>query len=441
MSEQQKLFASVSGAVVVHVLLLVVVFFLLSTRSIGSSLQGDSSSKPDEPQEVTILMSELMELVEVEPPTPELQPEPELPRPYMSTDLNAAELDVPENARFESDRNTSAASEMAPDLSAPQQDGPTLKGDDRFPFFELETRKYTDGEVSQPASMAAAPSMPVEATQPGALPLPPEAGHRAENPSEALPNPEAKDGEDTMNAEGGDSEPVAPIADRRTRPDGSIPDELATEEVMERSFVDPNGLQNATILKKFEGDKDQFAASSDEEGDIGELADIAQKQTMASGKVGKEGESELKEQTETQTEQAMKASADAGIFAEGYTRERLQSSMNGTLSNIGQNAVDAEETAIGKYKKAVHDAIGRKWYRYHTQHKESVTWGVLKLKFRVDESGTIHGLRVVKNESNTLMTEFSLQAVIDANIPPMPEEVAEELGIGGLDLDYDFIIY
>ena len=48
---------------------------------------------------------------------------------------------------------------------------------------------------------------------------------------------------------------------------------------------------------------------------------------------------------------------------------------------------------------------------------------------------------MVKNEANTLMVEFSLQAVIDANIPPMPTEVEEILGIGGLDLDYDFIIY
>jgi hypothetical protein len=60
---------------------------------------------------------------------------------------------------------------------------------------------------------------------------------------------------------------------------------------------------------------------------------------------------------------------------------------------------------------------------------------------RVDKYGKIHNLRVVKNEANTLMVEFSLKAVMDAEIPSMPKEVSDILGVGGLDLDYDFIIY
>jgi hypothetical protein len=81
------------------------------------------------------------------------------------------------------------------------------------------------------------------------------------------------------------------------------------------------------------------------------------------------------------------------------------------------------------------------WYRYLGRNKGNVTWGVLKLEMRVDKYGKIHNLRVVKNEANTLMVEFSLKAVMDAEIPSMPKEVSDILGVGGLDLDYDFIIY
>ena len=60
MSEQQKFFASVSGALIAHVLLLVVVFLLLSTGSVGSA--SLNPPRPEEgPKEVVIDISELME--------------------------------------------------------------------------------------------------------------------------------------------------------------------------------------------------------------------------------------------------------------------------------------------------------------------------------------------------------------------------------------------
>ena len=440
MSEQQKFFASVSGALIVHVLLLVVVFLLLSTGSVGSA--SLNPPRPEEgPKEIVIDISELMERFNVEPPMQELEPASVLSRPFMSTDTNRPEADAPENAVFESDRNTTAASELALDPNQPQRDGPTLAGDDRFDVFELETREYTDGEVSQPASMASAPSQVTQARISEAMPA--DAGFSAEVEGEDLPNPESKGGEDAENAEGADEEPVERIADRTRRPDGSIEVSDNVEETMQNTFVDPNGDPNTSVRKMFEEGENQFAAESEMEAEIGSKADLDQKKVMASGKVGNEGEIESESESETSRERIEETAetADAGIFADGYNRERLQSRSNGTVSNIGENAVDAEETPVGKYKKQVHDAIGKMWYRYLGRNKGNVTWGVLKLEMRVDKYGKVHDLRVVKNEANTLMVEFSLQAVIDANIPPMPTEVEEILGIGGLDLDYDFIIY
>lgn len=440
MSEQQKFFASVSGALIAHVLLFVVVFLLLSTGSVGSA--SLNPSRPEEgPKEVVIDISELMERFKVEPPMQEPEPAPVLSRPFMSTDTNRPEAEAPENAMFESDRHTTAASELAPDPNRPLRDGPTLAGDDRFDIVELETREYTDGEISQPALMASALSQATQARISEVTPA--NAGFSAEIEGEDLPNPESRGGEDAENSEGAGEEPVEEIADRTRRPDGAIEASDNVEETMQNTFVDPNGDPNASVRKMFEEDENQFAAESEKEAEIGTKADPDQEKTMASGKVGNEGEVESNSESKASKEQIqeMAEAADDGIFVEGYNRERLQSRSNGTVSNIGDNAVDAEETPVGKYKKQVHDAIGKMWYRYLGRNKGNVTWGVLKLEMRVDTHGKVHDLRVVKNEANTLMVEFSLQAVIDANIPPMPTEVEEILGIGGLDLDYDFIIY
>jgi len=440
MSEQQKFFASVSGALIAHVLLLVVVFLLLSTGSVGSA-----SLNPPEPergpQEVVIDMNELMERLKVETPIPEPEPEPDpiLSRPYMSTDTNRPEAEAPENAIFESDRNTTAASELPPDSNLPQRERPTLAGDDRFDIFELETREYTDGEISQPSSMASASSQLTQMQSSEAMPA--DAGFKAEVEGEDLPNPESHGGDDAENAEGAEEAPVEEIAERSTRPDGSVEVSDDIEETMQNTFIDLNGEPDASVRKMFEEGEDQFAAESEDEAEISAKADPDEEKVMASGKVGNEGEVESESETEQEQTKEMTAAADSGIFAEGYNRERVQSRMNGTVSNTGDNAVDAEETPVGKYKKQVHDAIGKMWYRYLGKNKGNVTWGVLKLEMRVDKYGRVHNLQVVKNEANTLMVEFSLQAVMDADIPPMPKDVEEILGIGGLDLDYDFIIY
>ena len=127
MSEQQKLFASLSGALVAHLIFFLLVFGFLSTRSANSSsARGNDRSAEAKSREITVLISDLMERVKVEP-APLVPPIPAA-REFVTTDLNAPEAAAPPEARFESDRNTSAASALSPDETQPQEDGPTLAG-------------------------------------------------------------------------------------------------------------------------------------------------------------------------------------------------------------------------------------------------------------------------------------------------------------------------
>jgi hypothetical protein len=70
-----------------------------------------------------------------------------------------------------------------------------------------------------------------------------------------------------------------------------------------------------------------------------------------------------------------------------------------------------------------------------------VTYGFLKLRCRVDRHGNVHDLEVVENKANAILTDFSLRAILDADVPAMPEELAREYGPKGLELNYDIIIY
>ena len=96
---------------------------------------------------------------------------------------------------------------------------------------------------------------------------------------------------------------------------------------------------------------------------------------------------------------------------------------------------------MGRYKKEVTQAVERQWHRYREQNADFVTYGTLKVKFRVDKKGTPRNLKLIKNDANSVMAEFTLRAVLDADIPEMPEEVSSMLGSSGLEISYDVIVY
>ena len=432
MSEPQKVFACLSGALVAHVVLLILVFVLLSTRSIGSSLRESDELPAPKPQEVVIIMSDLMEQIQVEEPEPINQS-----RPFMDTDLNAPEAEAPENARFESDRNTSAASELAADPNLPQVDLPTTRGDSPLPYFELQNREYTDGEFDQPPTSNG--SANAAATPAGAI-FPP-------NPvsamTDAAPGEETDQGESDEFVEGVDSPPLNNPGDTLTRPEESPTDGDAETSTMVNSFNDPS---SKTLTPAFgeAGAEDQFAATMpepDQEAEIGEMADPAQEQKMRAGGTGVDFENSKPNETTEAVGEEKENSADDGLFAAGFSPDELQNTTNGSLTSIGQNAVDAEGTAAGAYKKKVKQEISRKWHSYRVQHGDFVTYGILKLECRVDRHGKVHDLKVVENDANSVLAEFSLKAILDADLPAMSDQVAEDLGPLGLRLVYDIIIY
>lgn len=481
MSEQQKVFASLSGAFVVHVLLLALVFVLPSTRSIGSSMPAVPPE--DAPREVTIVMGELLEKMEVEPPEPEPEPEPEpqpepeldlldVAKPFMTTDLNRREAEAPENARFESDRNTSAATELLPDPGLPQEEGPTTRGDSPLPYFHLQNRQFVDGRLDRtfgansaaPAREAAA-APPASATPPSApsdsRELPRDAKARdleARNPTpqDAVARPEAGEdsGEDEETVEGADTPPEREVAEERARPAMSETDGPDEETLARKSFTDPSG-SGPPLPEAKEGDRDAFAASRPEEdAPEGEAADVAEEKIMSASGTGIDTEGTPdpadamppgeEPPADAPPEPAPESAnpADVGLFADGFSPEEIQNSTNGTLTNIGQNAVDAEETPVGRYKKKVKDAIGLRWHRFVQDHYDFASPGVFRVSFRIDRGGNVQDLRVIKNEANAVVAEFSLKSILEANIPPMPKEVAEELGSAGLSMDdMDFVIY
>jgi hypothetical protein len=102
--------------------------------------------------------------------------------------------------------------------------------------------------------------------------------------------------------------------------------------------------------------------------------------------------------------------------------------------------VDAVGTPLGKYKKALSDAIGSRWYYYVSDQISILAVGTLTIRFTVLQSGKVVGLQVLRNSSNESFASVSIRAILEADIPPIPPDVAQHLENNAIEVDYTFSI-
>ena len=125
-----------------------------------------------------------------------------------------------------------------------------------------------------------------------------------------------------------------------------------------------------------------------------------------------------------------------------YRREKQRTHIAGNITNRGISSVNALGTPLGRYQKIVADSIGSRWYAFVEQKQDLVNIGTLKLRFNIDRSGRVKNLKVTENSSNEAFANVCVQSVLEAHLPPIPEDVANTLPPEGLEVDgLGFIIF
>lgn len=440
MTDLQKWITSISGAVIGQILVLGLFYFMV-VNPVAPRLMP--KTKPSAPKEVTVMLSQIIEQAkqslpeakpevagkEPEPPEPEPAPPPPsaVARQFVETEGKTTYENAPDNARFESDRNTKASTEMLPDLSKPQTEGPTQKGEAAIKNMSLSNQNYVAGEIKPPAppppSEAAAPEPVKEPMEePAPEPRKEEAQELEEKPSEA------------------DRIPVK-LAEKPTQPDA---DKMGEEEKVasfDKNIATVGHSSSPAPEKAAEKDEEAVAIKKTEE--KGDAAAPEEKKSVQALPVAREAPSISQtsaRELARQSEELRKALTES-MFDPAYLAHRRKNNQNGVISTLGEGSVDAISTATGAYKKAVNDAIGKKWHEYRQNRASYATPGFLRVQFIVTPAGRIKNVKVVTKEAGELMTEFSLRAIMDAKVPPMPANVRSELGEAGLKMDYNIVIY
>src|SRR5436305_763306 len=125
-----------------------------------------------------------------------------------------------------------------------------------------------------------------------------------------------------------------------------------------------------------------------------------------------------------------------------YRRLKERSHISGNITNRGISSVNALGTPLGRYQKNVADSIGSRWYAYMDQKRDLITIGTLRVRFHIDRSGEVKGLKITENSSNEAFANVCIQSVLEAHLPPIPEDVANTLPPEGLEFDgLGFIVF
>jgi outer membrane biosynthesis protein TonB len=139
---------------------------------------------------------------------------------------------------------------------------------------------------------------------------------------------------------------------------------------------------------------------------------------------------------------ALDAAAASSQAQSAYRRQKERTNIAGNITNHGISSVNALGTPLGRYQKIVADSIGSRWYTYVEQKRDLINIGTLRLRFVVDRSGRVKNLKVTENSSNEAFASVCVQSVLEAHLPPIPEDVAQSLPPEGLEVEgLGFIIF
>jgi hypothetical protein len=361
----------------VHLAVFAGMAWLAATNAFAFWSASPWSEPADKPEEILLV-------AEAEPPAP--QPAEE----FIRTDGQPNAAKPPDRSHFHSDRNTAAASNLPPDPTG-IKDAPSQEGID-VPVIEVVKQKLIEGEGTEAVPAEIEPPAPSPASAAEVVPV-----RSIDKP----PTPAPVEQMDPARPVEKELSPTAEVLATTPESDTVIP-------LNRSSAVDPvHSLREPTAEVR-----DQLP------------------------------EKDLAANIETSATPPAPATTPRAPAAPRFQSQSELTKLRGTISTQGVSSVEAADTAVGRYMKEVTSAIEKEWHRKRRRYADFVTYGTIRLEFCVNKAGKVENLTIRNRKgANAIMQDFTLNAVLDAALPPMPSDLPEIVDHDRLQITYDIIVY
>ena len=305
--------------------------------------------------------------------------EEEEEKKFVRTDSNELSPITPEKTNLESDKNTTAQSDSVPSADG-DENMPNISGQD-LPFGDLAEKDYSEGEDQ------GNPALPI---------VPQWSPEKKSMKEDSLLKEESNDNSERINN--------LEVSDL-TEPKNS---DSHFENILSEDIEDDDLKLNQEELELIESLEKKDSDS------VG--ANIVKKPPEPIKK-------------------------DLPPLETAFQPETLKKRTLGKLSNLGEAALNVEETDLGHFKKKVDLAIQKSWHRARSAHADLVKYGSLKVRFWINQRGQIVDIRLLRNDADPVVVDFSISGILRAEIPPVPEKLIERTQDGRMEFEYEIIIY
>ena len=120
----------------------------------------------------------------------------------------------------------------------------------------------------------------------------------------------------------------------------------------------------------------------------------------------------------------------------GFQRK---TAMVGSISRTGKSSLNVDDTELGRYQAAISKAVELQWQRNCIRHRDFITPGFLTVRFFVEPSGRVKSVSFVgQMETGEVQKGFTLTSIREADIPKMPQQLAEIYEGDTLELVFRF---
>jgi hypothetical protein len=123
----------------------------------------------------------------------------------------------------------------------------------------------------------------------------------------------------------------------------------------------------------------------------------------------------------------------------GTQKSLSRTRVDGGIARSGAPAVDAVETPFGRYHRKLSNLIGSRWQLYLQEHPKDV--GDVTILVKLDTDGKVAATRVLANHSMDDLAELSTRAIMESDLPPVPDDLAPMLRDGKLEITFNFNVY
>lgn len=128
--------------------------------------------------------------------------------------------------------------------------------------------------------------------------------------------------------------------------------------------------------------------------------------------------------------------------ANAFQPETHTSNKKGGIDAIGsEDAVNAKATTMGAYRRQATGAVEKKWHALIRMKLDVVEPGNLTVRFYVNKYGKVEDARITNNRASPLLADVTLEAILMAEIPPIPKELLPVLDRERMEINYDVVIH